>query len=250
MSGLQVLAGQALHEELRRCVPLRGESSLGVCLVVDADRTLCSADTGLLVGHVFGINNAIRRIFEQFGYQDEAFTAVSVQWSAIHKEAYLSELENVANDIQLRDCWVDILSFIADQVPVLVLTAGIPQIWRRVLSNAGHARVSVFGGCHQDLDEYAISAKSKGDIVSVLRELGWIVIAAGDSCIDLPMLVAANVALFVPDHKGSPALRCELAAVSSIRHLLVDDQRFDGLSTCTAMEVAEMILQGGIWRAD
>lgn len=250
MPGLQTLTGQVLHKALRKHMPLRDDYSLGVCLVVDADRTLCSEDTGRLVGHRFGLNSSIRRIFEQLGYQDEAFTAVSALWSAINIEEYLSELESVANGIKLRACWMDILNLVSDQVPILVLTAGIPQVWSRVLSNAGHARVPVLGGCHQGLDEYAISARSKGDIVNALRELGWRVIAAGDSCVDLPMLVAANVALFIPDYKGSPALRSELATVSSIRHLLVDDQRFDGLSTCTVLEAAEMILQGGIWSAD
>ena len=250
MPGLQTLKGQVLHEELRRHMPLREEHSLGVCLVVDADRTLCSEDTGRLIGQGFGVNRSIRRIFEQLGYQDEAFTAVSALWSAIHKEAYLYELESVANGIQLRACWMYILNTFTDRVPILVLTAGIPQVWRRILSNAGHARIPVLGGCHLELDEYAISARSKGDIVNALRELGWRVIAAGDSCVDLPMLVAAHVALFVPDHKGSPALRSELAVVPSIRHLLVDDQRFDGLSTCTVMEAAKMILQGGVWSAN
>lgn len=248
--GLPTLTGKALYEELGRHMPLRDGHPLGTCLVVDADRTLCPEDTGLLVGHAFGIENSIRRIFEQLGYQDEAFTAASGQWSAIRKEAYVSELERVADCIRLRACWTEILNIVADQVPILVVTAGIPQVWRRALSNAGHARIPVFGGCHQELDGYAISARSKGDIVSALKELGWIVIAAGDSRVDLPMLIAADVALFVPDLKGSPALRSELVAVPSVRHLLVDDQRFDGLPICTAVETAEMILQRGIWSAD
>lgn len=248
--GLPTLAGKALCEELERYMPLRNGHALGACLVLDADRTLCTEDTGLLVGRALGIESSIRRTFEQLGYKDEAFTAVSGLWSAIRKEAYVSELERVADGIRLRACWQEILNVLADQVPIMVVTAGIPQVWRRTLSNAGHDRIPVFGGCHQELDGYAISARSKGDIVGALRDLGWIVIAAGDSRVDLPMLVAADVALFVPDSKGSPALRSELAGVPSVRHLLVDDRRFDELPTCTAAEAAEMILQGGKWSAD
>lgn len=248
--GLATLTGKALHEELGKHMPLRSAHALGVCLVVDADRTLCSQDTGLLLGDALGVTNSIRRIFEQLGYHDDAFTAVSGLWSAVRKEAYISALEIVADGIRLRACWLKILSIVADKVPILVVTAGIPQVWRHALSNAGHDRIPVVGGCHRELDGYAISARSKGDIVAALQDLGWIVIAAGDSRVDLPMLVAANVALFVPDIKGSPALRSELAAVPSVRHLLVDDQRFDELPTCTAVEAAEMVLRGGIWGAD
>lgn len=245
-SGLATLAGTALLEELKRHMPLREAHHLGRCLVVDADRTLCSEDTGRLVGHTLGINDSIRRIFEQIGYQDEAFTAVSGLWSAVREDVYVSKLESVAEGVRLRTCWQLILSIIAEQIPVIVVTAGIPQLWRKALSNAGHAHIPVIGGCHHSLDGYAVSARSKGDIVKKLRDLGWVVIAAGDSCVDLPMLIAADIALFVPDAKGSPALRSELSAVPSVRHLLVDEQRFDELSTCTALEAAELILQGGI----
>ncbi|WP_406663949.1 hypothetical protein [Gallaecimonas sp. GXIMD1310] len=248
--GLPPLTDKVLCEELEKYMPLRDGHALGVCLVLDADRTLCIEDTGLLVGRSLGIDISIRQTFEQLGYKDEAFTAVSSLWSTVHTETYVSELERVADAIRLRACWQEILSTLADQVPIMVVTAGIPQIWRRTLSNAGHDRIPVFGGCHQELDEYVISARSKGDIVSALRDLGWIVIAAGDSCVDLPMLVTADMALFVPDSKGSPALRCELAGVPSVRHLLVDDRRFDEFPTCTAAEAAKMILQGGKWSAD
>lgn len=248
--GLPTLAGKSLLAELEKNIPIREGHPLGVCLVIDADRTLSSEDTGRLVGHSLGINESIRQIFERLGYLDEAFTAVSTLWSAVCRDVYVSELECVADSVQLRACWQLILGVITERVPVVVVTAGIPQVWRKVLSNAGYSRIPVIGGCHKALDSYAISARSKGDIVFALRKMGWVVIAAGDSCVDLPMLMAADTALFVPDIKGSLALRSKLAAVTSVRHLLVDDQRFDELHTCSAAEAAEMILQGGFWIVD
>lgn len=250
MLGLPTLAGKPLLAELKKNIPIREGHSLGICLVLDADRTLSPEDTGRLVGHSLGINESIRQIFERLGYLDEAFTAVSALWSAVCRDVYVSELERVAGGVQLRACWQVILGVITERVPVIVVTAGIPQIWRKALSNAGHSHIPVIGGCHKALDNYAVSARSKGDIVFALREMGWVVIAAGDSCVDLPMLMAADTALFVPDTKGSPALRSELAAVASVRHLLVDEQRFDELHTCTAAEAAEMILQGGFGIVD
>lgn len=246
---LPILAGKALHEELKRYIPLREKHAFGTCLVLDADRTLCIEDTGLLVGRELGVESLLRGTFEKHGYKDEAFIAASVLWSGINAEIYVSALERVTEDMRLRPCWHEILDALAFQIPIIVVTAGIPQVWRRILSNAGYARIPVFGGCHKELDEYAVSATSKGDIVSALRNLGWTVIAAGDSRVDLQMLITADVALFIPDHKGSPALRSKLDGLSSVRHLLVDDQRFEGLATCTAVDVTKMILRGGGWCA-
>lgn len=245
--GLSILAGKALSEEVNRNIPSREKHALGNCLILDADRTLCIEDTGLLVGRELGIESSIRCIFEKFGYKDEAFAAVSALWSAINPEAYVSAQERIAKNLRLRPCWLEILSALANQVPIIVVTAGIPQVWRRILSNAGYEQIPVLGGCHKEFDEYAVSATSKGDVVDTLRDLGWKVIAAGDSGVDLLMLTSADAALFIPDYKGSPGLRTKLAGLSSVRHLIVDDQRFEGIATCTAVEVTQMILRGGKW---
>jgi phosphoserine phosphatase len=250
MTGLPMLTGDALRVELVRYIPLRSEYSKSVYVVIDADRTLAPEDTGRLVGRALGIDDAISRIFAEFDYIDEAFTAVSALWSSVGKADYERGLESVAASIRIRSSWTEILNAVVGHVPVMVVTAGIPQVWRRALSNAGHAQLPVLGGCHCELDNYVVSAQTKAEIVKELRACGWVVVAAGDSRVDLPMLAAANVALFVPDQKGSPALRTELVGMSTIRHLVVDEQRFDGLQACTATDVAKMILRGGNWNAD
>jgi len=248
--GLPPLSGESLHAELMNHMPLRAEYPLGVCLVVDADRTLTPEDSGRLIGRALDIDESIRQIFEELDYVNEAFTSASRVWSNIHQSDYLREIEKVAGELKIRSAWLDIFHEITGVAPVVVVTAGIPHVWRRVLSRAGHDRIPVFGGCHRDLDEYSISAQSKADIVTALRNAGWVVVAAGDSRVDLLMLAAADIALFVPDHKGSPALRAELGRVPSIRHLLVDTQYFDSLKTCTTDETTKMILQGGMWDAN
>lgn len=250
MPGLEAISAASLRTALDRHIPPRDTHRLGVCLVVDADRTLCVEDTGRVVGEAFGLNQPIREVFEQLSYADAAFKKVSRLWSGVQVGAYVSELERVADRVRLRSCWKQIFDTLGDQVPILVVTAGIPQLWRRLLANEGYPLLPVLGGCHQRLDSYSISARSKQAVVTSLKAGGWKVIAAGDSCIDLPMLMAADLALFVPDQKGSPALRSKISALPTVRHLLVDDQRFAGLTTCTAAQVAALILQGGICNAD
>lgn len=244
--GLSTLAGQKLYHELSNHMPSRESHALGTCLVLDADRTLSPEDSGLIVARAFGVEADVRKIFERHDYDDAAFTEVSLVWSAISQELYVREIERVADSILMRDAWIEVLKAVSSLVPVLVVTAGIPQVWRRVLTNAGHAQIPVIGGCHRSVDRYAISARSKGEIVLALKQRGWKVVAAGDSRVDLAMLAAADRALFVPDHKGSPALRSELHAVPTIRHLLVDQQRFAELPTCTVAGAVEMILQGDL----
>lgn len=249
MPSLTALAGEKLNSELSYHLPSRLDHPVGACLVIDADRTLGPEDTGRLVGHALGVNDTIRRIFEGCGYVDKAFIEASSVWSGLQIEEYQRELERVAANIHIRPEWLGILEVIAGQVPIFVVTAGIPQVWRLALARAGYGKIPVFGGCHRKIDDYLISARAKADVVFSLKEQGWVVVAAGDSCIDLLMLDAADIALFVPDQKGSSALRAELNTVRSVRHLIVDEQRFEGLHTCTALEVADMILCGGHWNA-
>lgn len=245
-SGLQVLAGEALLEELSECMPRRVDFSLGRCLVVDADRTLCFEDTGRLVGNVLGVNESIRLIFEKHGYKDEAFMAASDIWSSINKEIYISSINYVVEGIKLRKCWDIIFDSISKFIPVIVVTAGIPQVWNKILANAGRSKIPILGGCYLGMDRYVVSASSKENVVKSLQNKGWMVIAAGDSLIDFPMLAAADIALFVPDEKGSPALREVISKIPSARHLLVDNQCFDELLPCTTQEAIELILHGGV----
>lgn len=247
MSELLTLAGETLLAELENCMPARGHHPLGVTLLVDADRTLGPDDTGRLVGRALGVDETIRRVFETSDYIDDSFTRVASIWSSIHVDAYLQEVSRVAQTVRLRGAWTEIIRAVVEAVPVVAITAGIPQVWRTALSIAGFDRIPVLGGCHRDLDRYTVSARAKAEVVRALQALGWFVVAAGDSRVDLPMLVAANVPIFVPDHKGSPSLRAEFVDAMRIRHLLVDEQRFDGMKTCTPAEAISMLLKGGVW---
>ena len=216
-----------------------------VCLVIDADRTLAPQDTGRLVGRATGVDTAIRAIFEARGYVEEAFSLVAEVWSGLRADHYLAQVREVAGAVTIYAAWRTILSAARGRVPVVVVTAGIPQAWRAILDRLGHTEVPVVGGCHRDLDAYVVCPETKARLVGVLQDAGWRVVAAGDSPIDLPMLRRADVPLFVPDHNGSPALRAELHRVPGVRHLLVDERRFDGLATWRPEDVVGLIHEGG-----
>lgn len=220
-----------------------------VCLVVDGDRTLAPQDSGRLVGRRLGVDDAIRATFEALGYCSEAFSQVADHWATIPPARYLDVVGSAAAQVTVHDAWRTILAAVCDRTPVVVVTAGIPQVWRAVLDALGYREVTVIGGCHREIDAYVVCPETKRDLVTLLRRQGWKVVAAGDSPIDVEMLASADRALFVPDHKGSPGLRALLHRVPDARHLAVDARRYEGLAGCSAEAVVQMIRRGGTWDA-
>lgn len=212
-------------------------------LVVDADRTLAPQDTGRLVGRATGVDEAIRSVFESHGYTEEAFSLVAEVWSGVPIGQYLAEAQLAAAAVTPHAGWEQILRSSAGRVPVVVITAGIPQSWRWVLDRLGLTEVLVIGGCRRGHDDFIVCPETKAELVDLLQEAGLTVVAAGDSTIDLPMLTIADFPLFVPDHKGSPALREKLSPISRVKHLATDGRRFDGLETWTFDDLNALILE-------
>jgi len=203
----------------------------GWALVVDADRTLAPVDTGRQVGEVFTVNQSIRATFEALGYVAEAFRRVSEIWSEVPADRYLAEIERVADETAIYPGWLELLAACTPQIPVLVASAGIPQVWRRILARHGFPRVPVIGGCHPALDRYVVCPLVKEALVRWLQARGLRVVVAGDSAIDEPMLRASDLPLLVADHRGSPALRHRLAGDPRVRHLKLDERTFVGLAS-------------------
>ncbi len=216
----------------------------GLGLVIDADRTLAPEDSGRLVGAIFGLNERIRHVFETLGYTDRAFEKVSEFWGQVEPVAYLQSAERVGEGIRLRPAWARVLRASIERAPAIVVSAGIPQIWRAVLNREGFSGVPVIGGCHPALDEFLVCPGTKAQIVNLIQRTGRRVLAAGDSAIDLQMLQKADFPIFVPDDRGSPGLRALLGKVPRVRHFLVDNQSFDDLATCRVEELLELVIKG------
>jgi len=187
----------------------------------------------------------IRRLFETNGYSEGAFSSVAEVWAGVPSERYLSEVRRVALEVTVYPAWQEILRAAEVRSRVVIVSSGIPQAWRIVLDRMGWPDIPIVGGCHASLDDFLVCPETKEGVVALLQGAGWTVIAAGDSPIDLPMLERADIPLFVADSKGSPALREKLRQIPRVRHLIVDERRFDGLPTCTAEDVAQMMRQLG-----
>lgn len=211
-------------------------------LVLDADRTLAPVDTGRQVGALLGLNTRIREMFEDSGYTVEAFSRHAEIWSAVPRGAYLEAIDEVGQSVQLYDAWLRVIAGAPD-VPKVVVTAGIPQLWRCVLDRYGFHDVPVLGGLHAAMDESFVTPQCKAWIVRELRGAGFRVVAAGDSEIDLEMLSAADLGLFVADTKGSPRLLRRISEVRGVHHFATDSRRFPPLPTIDGHELLERLLK-------
>ncbi len=209
-------------------------------LVLDADRTLAPVDTGRQVGSLLGLNARIRAMFENTGYTTEAFARHAEIWSAVPTQTYLEAVEEIARHVRVYEAWLRVLAG-APGVPTVVVTAGIPQLWRRVLERYGFPNVPVLGGLHAALDSGYVTPQCKAWVVRTLQRSGHLVVAAGDSEIDLEMLIAADLSLFVADGKGSPRLFARLPEVVGVHHFITDSRRFPPLPSISSGELVERL---------
>lgn len=237
-------ASRPVLERALRDVAPAGTSAGSACLVIDADRTLAPQDTGRLVGRALGVDQRIRQVFETRGYEAESFARVTEIWGSIAPRMYLAAVDAAVDMVSPHALWLEIIAALRGRAPIVVVTAGIPQAWTSVLRRSGHDDIPVVGGCHPELDGYFVCRETKAEIVRLLRTRGLRVIAAGDSLIDLPMLRHADIPVFVPDAKGSPALLEQRHTIPGLRHLTVDARRFDGIPPCSAQELIHFTLEG------
>lgn len=242
--GIHFPSGEELEHEMRSELATMYGNRRAPALVVDADRTLSPDDSGRMVGEAFGLNRRIRAVFEGAGYNKDAFARVAEIWSEVPVSDYGAELTKVATQVHMREVWKPILKAALGRVPVVIVSSGIPQVWKSLLALAGFPGLVVIGGCHPQVDRYLVAPETKASVVQLLQRRGWPVLAAGDSPIDLPMLEAADHPVFVPDLKGSPALREALGSDPRVRHFIVDHQRFNGMRTWDVGDILNLLRDG------
>lgn len=212
-------------------------------LVLDADRTLAPVDTGRSIGRELAIEGRIRDMFAMRGYTRCAFEEHARIWSEVEPTALADVAERVGNGIELYDYWLGVLANFKVG-PVLVVTAGLPQVWRVALRKHGLGGVPVVGGVHASLDSYFVTPTCKAWVVQQMQAAGYLIAAAGDSEVDLPMLKVADLALWVPDSNGSPRLLAGLGDVAGVHHAQVDARTFPPLPTIQADRLCSLLAGG------
>jgi phosphoserine phosphatase len=169
----------------------------------DADNTLGPYDASQIILKVIG-NGLYKRMKDNFkrGYSHYSF----LMHRHIHQRAgdrFDALVHGLGGMITLYDGVVDCLREALSKGPVVVLTAGIPEVWRIALRKHGlpvgntTAEGIVVRGLVDDDDGLVMDEQGKETFAKAVKERGYYVVAAGDSQIDTGMLRVANAAFVV-----------------------------------------------------
>ncbi|KAK1655172.1 uracil phosphoribosyltransferase-domain-containing protein [Colletotrichum phormii] len=222
---------------------------LDTVLVLDADRTLCAADTGSMfwerlkatlkshdqdriwdVPETFGGHwlwddpvCPLKRLFSEKNYSFASFNQAMSLYDYVDG-AFDEICEEVASAVSLYPEFMALIHAVKRHrgVGIVIVTCGLRQIWKLILEREGlDDSVEIIGG-GRFADGYVVTPEAKAVVVSQIQAQGVSVWAFGDSPIDLPMLKMADQAIVVVGEKRfrSKTMDAELAKA------IADDKDF------------------------
>ncbi|KAB8260221.1 uracil phosphoribosyltransferase-domain-containing protein [Aspergillus pseudonomiae] len=212
-------------------IPAIQSGTLKRMIVLDADGTLTSQDTGALFWKIFPpllgyadgdwSKTPARVVFESpLGYSYNAFRQVTL----LHEERlrdnqYDFVCREVASSITMDEEFVTLLYRIAEQnhVAAVVVTSGLALIWKYVLEMQRLlGKVAVIGGGRIS-DGFAVTLEVKEALVDHLKTQHRLVVwAFGDSPLDLKMLCKADKAFVVVKDEATRSHPMERALKQAI----------------------------------
>ncbi len=169
----------------------------------DADNTLGPYDASQIILKAIG-NGLYKRMKENFkrGYSHYSF----LMHRHIHQRAgerFDAYVQYLGENIKLYDGVTECLREALTKGPVVVLTAGIPEVWRIALHKHGlpvgrkpSEGIIVYGLVDGE-DGLVMDEQGKETFAKAVKEKGYYVVAAGDSQIDTGMLRQADAAFTV-----------------------------------------------------
>ncbi|MCJ1448016.1 MAG: hypothetical protein MMC23_008529 [Stictis urceolatum] len=185
-------------------------------LVIDADRTLTSMDTGALFwetiaksGSLLDEQKPLKALFSSpLGYSHTAFLQATLLYEeAAPASEYDICCQCVAHAVEVHPEFVSLLRSVADQrhVGAVVVTCGLGLVWRKVLAREGLShKVKVIGGGRIE-DGFVVTPAVKATLTSRLNFIHHLYVwAFGDSLLDLGMMKWADRAVVVV---GDPRTR-------------------------------------------
>lgn len=169
----------------------------------DADNTLGPYDASQIILQVIG-NGLYQRMKDNFkrGYSHYSF----LMHRHIHQRAgerFDAHVHGLGSVITLFEGVVECLREALSKGPVVVLTAGIPEVWRIALRNHGlpvgndPSEGIVVHGLVDGDDGLVMDEQGKETFARAVKERGYYVVAAGDSQIDTGMLRVADAAFVI-----------------------------------------------------
>ncbi|WYZ43568.1 hypothetical protein EsH8_VII_000004 [Colletotrichum jinshuiense] len=204
---------------------MQKKSKLETMVVLDADRTLCALDTGILFWEIFRVRQSVegkcplKTLFSSsMGYSYSAFR----QAAFLYEETipYFDGLcSEVASAVSMHPEFMTLIRAVESEphTGAVVVTCGIRQVWEKIFEREGLSEsVKVIGG-GRIADGYVVNPDTKAAIVSRLRDHHDLYVwAFGDSPMDLPMLKMADQAIIVVGQEESRSRSMDAALLKVI----------------------------------
>lgn len=180
--------------------------------LVDGDRTLCPEDTSRIFLRRAGLDPLpIKQRFQQEGYCYSAFRHHAEVHLSLAPDVFERLATEVGLESQIYPGSAEFLRRARARALVLLVSAGIPRIWRTILSREGLVDIPVVGGIDPD-SPYVFGRAEKGLLCRLFLKAGCRVIAIGDSDVDAEMMQLAHQAVVVINHNQNTDLLPHLCA--------------------------------------
>lgn len=230
-----------VEAEIRGIMARQPESTF---VLIDGDRTLIPNDSTRNFFAELDLDfNDIKRIFQQHGCAFEAFLNVALFYSNIERMRYEAACAECAKQVQIYPGFLAFIEAIRSRVHVIVVTAGIAQLWREVICNHSLDFVSVIGGNYFPTDRYVIDRQAKGIIVNTLKQSNKSVFAFGDTVVDFEMLQLADSPFMVVNERQNKDLVPVAHKIPGLSQISFSEHLHPNIPTSTLLQVAEEILK-------
>lgn len=224
----------------RALEPLLAQNKGAPVFLVDGDRTLSPEDTSRRFLSLAGLDPMIiKRRFQRDGYVFGAFR--------FHAEVHVSLGEAVFSELAPKVAADALLHIGADEFlraairtgQVVIVSAGIPRIWRCILDRLALSEIAVVGGL-DPRDPFVFGRSEKGQVARAFRGCARCVVALGDSDVDTEMMQLADTAVVVMNHHRNSDLLPSLRAHTSLWQVVPDGEPHEGVARLGFPDVARL----------
>lgn len=200
-------------------------------ILLDADRTICEEDTSRILNDLGNIDlKRIKMGFQKHGYTYDGFYLNAKIYSEMEVKKYKELSKIVASQTILYPGVVDFISDVQRIADVIIVTAGIKEIWKNIIKERKLVDVVLIGGIHDQCDDFIIGRHEKGIVCDFFKNMGKKVVAFGDSDVDTLMLQKADKAIVVVNHKNNWDLIPNLKNHKSLYQISFKDFTHSGLN--------------------
>jgi len=210
----------------------------------DADRTLCEQDTSRLFNELTNIDlSRIKQGFKENGYTYSAFLANAEIYNELDLEAFISNCKIIANQIPLYEGVKELFDELSDYADIWIITAGLKEIWNQILQLNNLSKNMLIGGIREEFNDFIIGKVEKGIICDFLKKQNKTVIAFGDSDVDTLMMLKADHAVIVVNHRNNWDLIENLKSHKSLFQISFKDYIHPNIIRTTFKDIIQDIFK-------